>query len=66
MAGLSTDLIIEQVLMQSLKTSGGLTRPRYDVKKTAADMASGGARFCRNQSCNAKIYRRKLQLQLAS
>ena len=25
-AGLSTDLIIEQVLMRSLKTSGGLTR----------------------------------------
>lgn len=27
-AGLSTDLIIEQVLMRSLKTSGGLTRGR--------------------------------------
>ena len=27
-AGLSTDLVIEQVLMQSLKTSGGLTRGR--------------------------------------
>ena len=25
-AGLSTDLVIEQVLMRSLKTSGGLTR----------------------------------------
>ena len=25
-AGLSTDLIIEQVLMRSVKTSGGLTR----------------------------------------
>ena len=27
-AGLSTDLVIEQVLMLSLKTSGGLTRGR--------------------------------------
>lgn len=27
-AGLSTDLVIEQVLMRSLKTSGGLTRGR--------------------------------------
>ncbi len=27
-AGLSTDLIIEQVLMRSLKTNGGLTRGR--------------------------------------
>ncbi len=27
-AGLSSDLIIEQVLMRSLKTSGGLTRGR--------------------------------------
>lgn len=27
-AGLSSDLIIEQVLMRSLKTSGGLTRER--------------------------------------
>ena len=27
-AGLSTDLVIEQVLMRSLKTSGGLTRER--------------------------------------
>ena len=26
--GLSTDLVIEQVLMRSLKTSGGLTRGR--------------------------------------
>ena len=27
-AGLSTDLVIEQVLMRSLKASGGLTRGR--------------------------------------
>ena len=27
-AGLSSDLVIEQVLMRSLKTSGGLTRGR--------------------------------------
>ena len=27
-AGLSTDLVIEQVLMRSIKTSGGLTRGR--------------------------------------
>ena len=27
-AGLSTDLVIEQVLKRSLKTSGGLTRGR--------------------------------------
>ena len=27
-AGLSTDLVIEQVLMRSLKTTGGLTRGR--------------------------------------
>ena len=30
MAGLSTDLVIEHMLMRSMKTSGGLTRGRVD------------------------------------
>jgi len=32
-AGLSTDLVIEQVLMRNLKTSGGLTRGRGLTKQ---------------------------------
>ena len=55
-AGLSTDLMIEQVLMRSLKTSGGLTRGRgMTEKQRVICMVVVHASMCRSQSSHARI-----------
>ena len=51
--GLSTDVVIEQVLMRSLKTSGGLTRGRGMAESTESDLAALYASVCRDESCHA-------------
>ena len=49
-AGLSTDLVMEQVLMRSLKTSGGLTRGRGMTERQRVPV-------CRDELCHARAYR---------
>ncbi len=47
-AGLSTDLIIEQVLRRSFKTTGGLTHDR-GMTESASCVAPFYAFICRSQ-----------------
>ena len=44
-AGLSSDLVIESVLMRSLKATGGLTR-KGNVRNTATCLATFNANNC--------------------
>ena len=56
-AGLSTDLMIEQVLMRSVKTSGGLTRGRgLSETRAAACLVNVNACLCRSQRRHADPY----------
>ena len=45
-AGLSTDLVIEQVLMRSVKTTRGLTRGRGDLRNTEGRLVVINACLC--------------------
>ena len=53
-SGLSTDLIIEQVLMRRLKTSGGMTRGREMTEQQRAVWLL---------RCNATLYRHNLRVK---
>ena len=59
-AGLSQDLVIEQVLMRSLKTSGGPYTGNEFRRETASCLASFHACLCRDQLCNADTLRRHI------
>jgi len=56
-AGLSSDLVIEQALMRSLKTTGGLTRGRG-----MGEVVVVYASLCRYQFCHARVHGHQVRI----
>ena len=59
--GLWTDLTIEQVLMRSLKTRGGLISGRGMSENRNAGMGTYEAHLCTNSQFNDRNYRKLSQ-----